>query len=396
MPILTLKPGHVQPIWAGHPWVFQQAVQRIEGGAVAGEEVHVVDPRGNFLGKGFYSPGSAIVVRILTRSERTVLDAAFFRARIQRAVERRARFGLPSRETDGFRIVNADGDELSGLVVDRLGDVLVVQIGTIGMKQREPMLLDLLEELFTPRAIVDRSTASIARDEGFEPREGIVRGDTAVSSMRFHERGFFYELPFPFGQKTGFYFDQRPLRGRIEQLAKGRRVLDAYCYIGAFALAAARGGATEVVACDESALALEVGAECARANGFGELVRFVRAEARKQLTLAGQEGGYDLVICDPPKLAPTRGARDGALAAYQKIAAAGCRATRPGGLFVLCSCSAAVGLDALVRALALGAREANVGATVIERFFQGIDHPVPAAFGEGLYLKSVVAFVEAI
>jgi 23S rRNA (cytosine1962-C5)-methyltransferase len=394
MPILTLKPGHVQPIWAGHPWVYQQAVLRLEGGAVAGDEVRVEDPRGNFLGRGYYSPKSAIVVRILSQSERPPLDAAFFRSRLERAIERRQRFGLPSRETDGVRMVNADGDELPGLVVDRFGDVLVLQLGTIGMKQREPVLLDLLEELLAPRAIIDRSVASIAREEGFAGGEGIVRGDAGLSSLRFHERGFFYELPLSLAQKTGFYFDQRPLRGRVEQLAKGRRVLDAFSYVGSFALAAARGGAAEVVACDGSALALEVGAECARANGLSEPIRFVRSDAKQQLAHAGQAGGYDMVICDPPKLAPTRGARDGALGAYQRIAAAGCRATRPRGLFVLCSCSAAVGLDALTRALALGAREANVRATVIERFFQGIDHPVPAAFSEGLYLKSVVSFVE--
>jgi 23S rRNA (cytosine1962-C5)-methyltransferase len=396
MPILTLKPGHVQPIWAGHPWVYQQAVLRLEGGAVAGDEVRVHDPRGNFLGRGYYSPKSAIVVRILSQSERPLLDAAFFRSRLERALERRHRFGLPSRETDGVRVVNADGDQLPGLVVDRYADVLVVQFGTIGMKQRQPLLLDLLEELLHPRAVIDRSAANVAREEGFPAGEGILRGDEALSSLRFHERGFFYELPLSLAQKTGFYFDQRPLRGRVEQLAKGRRVLDAYSYVGSFALAAARGGASEIVACDQSAHALEVGAECARANGLSEAIRFVRSDARQELTRAGQSGGYDMVICDPPKLAPTRGSRGGALGAYQKIAAAGCRATRPGGLFVLCCCSAAVGLDDVTRALALGAREANVRVTVVERFFQGIDHPVPAAFGEGLYLKTVVAFVEAM
>ena len=396
MATVVLKAGHIQPVWAGHPWVYAQAVQRIEGGAVAGDEVDVADPRGNYLGRGFYSPGSAIPVRILLRDRDTAVDGALFRSRLRRAVERRQLLGLPSSETSAVRIVNAEGDDLPGLVVDTFGDIAVVQFGTVGMKRRENDILDALEEVLAPRAILDRTSAQTARIERFNAGEGVVRGDAGVSSLAFAERGIRYELPVALAQKTGFYMDQRPMRGRIEQLAHGRRVLDAYSYVGAFALAAARGGAIEVTAVDESALALEVGAECARRNGLIERIRYVRGDARERMTLAGREGGFDLVLCDPPKFAPTRGARAGALGAYQKLAQAACRATKPGGLLLLSSCSAAVGLDALTRALAMGAREINVRATVLERFFQGFDHPVVAAFPEGLYLKSVLAVVEPL
>ena len=169
-------------------------------------------------------------------------------------------------------------------------------------------------------------------------------------------------------------------------------MLDAYAYVGAFALAAARGGAREVVAVDESALAVEVGSECAAANGLGEHVHFVKGDARH--ALADAKGKFDLVVADPPRLAPTRGAREQALVAYAKLAENACRATRPGGLVIFCSCSAAVDLAALTRALAIGAMRANVQASVIERWFQGADHPVPAAFGEGLYLKALIARVD--
>jgi 23S rRNA (cytosine1962-C5)-methyltransferase len=396
MATVVLKAGHIQPVWAGHPWVYAQAVQRIEGGAVAGDEVDVADPRGNHLGRGFYSPGSAIPVRILLRDRDTAVDGAFFRARLRRAVERRQLLGLPSSETSAVRIVNSEGDDLPGLIVDAFGDVLVVQFGTVGMKRREQDLLDAVEEVLAPRAIVDRTSAQTARGERFQAGEGVVRGDASLSSLAFAERGIRYELPLTLAQKTGFYMDQRPMRGRVEQLAHGRRVLDAYSYVGAFALAAARGGATEVTAVDESALALEVGAECARKNGLIDRIRYVRGDARERMTLAGRDGGFDLVLCDPPKFAPTKGARAGALGAYQKLAQAACRATKPGGLLLLSSCSAAVGLDALTRALAIGAREINVRATVLERFFQGFDHPVLSAFPEGLYLKSVLAVVEPL
>jgi 23S rRNA (cytosine1962-C5)-methyltransferase len=394
MASLTLKPGHVQPIWAGHPWVYEQAISRIEGGAVAGDELSVVDPRGNFIGRGFYSPGSAIPVRILVRDPQTTIDVELFRSRIERAVQRRRAFGLPSAETNALRLVNAEGDDLPGLVVDLFDDVVVVQLGTAGMKRRETMLLEAIERVLSPRAIVDRTSAAVARGENFQLAEGVVRGDTSLSALSFSERGVSYDLPLSLAQKTGFYFDQRPMRGRVEQLAKGRRVLDAYSYVGAFALAAARGGATEVVAVDESALALEVGAECARKNGLLDRIRYVRDDARERMTLAGREGGFDLVLCDPPKFAPRKSSKLGAVAAYQRLCAAACRATKPGGLVLVSSCSAAIGLDLLVRALAIGARDVNVRTTVLERFFQGFDHPVPAAFPEGLYLKSILAHVE--
>jgi 23S rRNA (cytosine1962-C5)-methyltransferase len=392
MSTVRLKPGHVQPVWVGHPWVYAQAVDRVEGGATAGDEVSVVDPRGNLLGRGFYSPRSAIPVRILVRDSTTHLDASFFRARIAQAVALRGSLGLPSVHTTGFRVVHAEGDGLPGLIVDRFGDVLSMQLGTIGMKQREALVHEALIGVLAPRAIVDRTSAQTAKTEDFEPSRGVVRGD-AVTALEMTERGLTFSLPLELGQKTGFYFDQRALRGRVEELARGAdRVLDAYAFVGAFAIAAARGGAREVVAVDESALAIEVGAECAAMNGVADRVQFVKDDARRALARA--HGSFDLVIADPPRLAPTRGARDQALGAYTRLAENACRATRPGGIVVVCSCSAAVDLASLTRALAIGASQANLRATVLERWFQGPDHPVPAAFGEGLYLKALVARVD--
>lgn len=392
MATVRLKPGHVQPVWAGHPWVYAQAIDRVEGGATRGDEVRVVDPRGNFLGRGFYSPGSAIPVRILVRDETTVIDTALFRTKFERALAARKQLGLgTSPDTTGYRVVHAEGDGVPGLIVDRFADVLVVQILTLGMKDREAMILEALGQVFQPRAIIDRTPPGAAKAEGFVEGKGVVRGE-APKDITFKERGIAWSLPSDVGQKTGFYFDQRDLRGRVEALSSGKRVLDAYSYIGAFGLAAARGGATEVVCVDESAVAVEVGAEQARLNGFEKIVSFQRGDARR--TMQEAHGSFDLTIVDPPRLAPTRGAREQALVMYAKLAELGCRATKPDGLVVLCSCSAAVDLFALTRALATGAVRANVHATIVERSFQGVDHPVPAAFAEGLYLKAVIARVE--
>ncbi len=396
LPTVRLKPGHVQPVWAGHPWVYAQAIERMDG-ATRGDEVKVLDPRGNFLGRGFYSAGSAIPVRLLVRDETTPIDTAFFRARLERARAARAELGLGvDDQTTGYRLVHAEGDFLPGLIVDRFGDVLAVQFLTFGMKAREAMVLEALGHVMKPRAIVDRTPASSAKAEHFVPASGVVRG-ADVDRFEFTERGIRWSIPLETGQKTGFYFDQRELRGRVEALARAGagtkrvRVLDAYSYVGAFGLAAARAGA-DVTCVDESALAIEIGAENARANGLADRIRFERTDARRSMQDA--HATFDVTIVDPSRLAPTRSAREQALVMYSKLAELGCRATKPGGLVVLCSCSAAVDLGALTRALATGAVRANVSALVVERAFQGGDHPVPAAFGEGLYLKALMVRVE--
>ncbi len=391
MRTMRLKAGHVQPVWAGHPWIYAQAVEWVEGGTTAGDEVSVSDPKGNLMGRGFYSPGSAIPVRLVVRDATTPIDGEFFRTKLDRAIALRQSMGLPGPETTGYRLIYAEGDGLPGLVVDRFGDALCVQFLTYGMKAREGLVLEALNEKLAPRAVLDRTPTSVARAEGFTAASGVVRG-TDIDALVFKERGIEYRIGLDVGQKTGFFFDQRPLRERIEQLSNGKRVFDAFSFVGSFAMAAARGDAAEVIAVDESAIALETGAECARLNGLAQRIRYVKQDARKALTEA--HGQHDLVIVDPPRLAPSRGSRDAALIFYSKLAEAACRATAPRGMLVLCSCSAAVDLAALTRTLATGARRANVEATVLERGFQGADHPTSAAFGEGLYLKWILAHIE--
>src|ERR1700677_485542 len=163
MGTVRLRAGHVQPVWAGHPWIYAQALDWVEGGVAAGDEVRVLDPRGVLLGRGFYSPGSAIPVRLLVRDDVTRLDVPFSKAKLDRAASLRRAVGLPSPETNGYRVVHAEGDGLPGLIVDRLGDVLSVQFLTFGMKAREGLVFEALRETLAPRAIVDRTPAGTAR-----------------------------------------------------------------------------------------------------------------------------------------------------------------------------------------------------------------------------------------
>ncbi len=252
MPKVTIKPGHVRPIWAGHPWVYAQAVEHIEGGATPGDEVDVVDPRGQWLGRGLYSPGSAIPVRLYTRSKTQNINQALIEQRINSAIKRRQILGLPSLRTNAFRVLNAEGDDLPGLIIDKYADTLVVQMATIGIKQREKIVLDAIEQLLRPRSIIDRTGAGLAQAENFVPNRGVVRGIAEPNGLTFLERAFEFNIPLEVGQKTGYYLDQRTLRGRIEQMSKGRQVLDVFSYVGPFSLAAARGGASRVTAIDSS------------------------------------------------------------------------------------------------------------------------------------------------
>lgn len=388
----------MQPLWAGHPWVFKQAVERVDDEAVAGGEVLVIDPHGKILGRGLYSPKSAIAVRLFTLHGQQAIDAELIRMRVEKAVALRLAHGLPNAEpgaeTTGFRLIHGEGDGLPGLIVDVFGGTLVVQLGTAGLKRLEDAIFDALQAVCQPGAILDRTPKSIAQQEGFAPNEEplrVVRGDKP-DALRFHERGLAFELPLELGQKTGFYFDQRPLRARVEALSRGSSVLDACCYVGAIGLSAARGGASDVWAVDTSAPALEAGKACAEKNELN--IRFEALEAATAFRQAATDGGFDIVVCDPPKLASRRKSRDKALNNYRKLAAGAVGATKMGGLVVFCSCSAAISLEMLQRALALGARDAGRRATIVERSFQGPDHPVVAAFPEGLYLKGLMARVD--
>ena len=396
MPKVTIKSGHVRPIWAGHPWVYAQAIDCVQGGAGPGDAIDVVDPQGKWLGRGLYSPDTAIPVRIYTRVQTQDINQMLFEQRIATAIRRRRALGLPSERTNAFRVINGEGDDFPGLVVDTYGDIAVIQISTIGVKLREAAILDALERHLTPRGIVDRTSERLARAERFTAKRGVVRGERDVRELEFSERAFEYAIPLELGQKTGFYLDQRTLRGRIEQLSQGRSVLDVFSYVGPFALAAARGGARRVIAIDSNPLALEIAAQAAARNGLTERIEYVHDDAFEALKRSGRSEKHDLVICDPPKLAPSKAASMQALKYMRSIAATSCRAVTNGGALVLCSCSAALGLNELTRALALGARDVNVAARVLERWHQGPDHPVIAAFPEGSYLCAVIAEISAM
>ena len=282
-----LEPGHVKPVWAGHPWVFAQAIAHVEGSPAAGDVVEVRDRQGNCLGRGFWSAESAIPVRLVTRGADEELDEAALARRVAAAAELRGRvLGLPStapaRGTDGYRLVHSEGDDLPGVVVDRYGDTACVQLLTIGMKRREEALFDACAALPGIRRVVEMPGGEGQRREGIVSTLRTVRGAPS-DTLAFRERGFAFEVPLSLAQKTGYYFDQRENRARVEALARGSTVLDVCTYLGGFALAAARGGALAVVGVDRSAPLLQAAAATATRNGIGERISWRQGDARRDL-----------------------------------------------------------------------------------------------------------------
>jgi 23S rRNA (cytosine1962-C5)-methyltransferase len=387
----VLKAGHVQPVWAGHPWIYAQGVERISGSPGPGDEVVVLDQKGNQLGRGLYSPRSAIVVRLHSRDPEQAFDEAFLVSCFERAQAER-RTVLMSEGSEGtraYRLFYGEGDGLPGLIVDRFGDALVMQLGTVGLHLRRELIVKALAKVFEPSAIVDRTSAKAAQTEGFELGLPLAFGKLP-EFLSVEERGLRFALPLSLTQKTGFYFDQRPLRARLEALARGRDVLDSYSYVGAAGLFAKRGGAKSVLCVDSSNVAVSAGREIAQVAQLD--VEYAAGDAEK--ILAERRQGFDLVVADPPKFAFTRAMQPKAMRAFRRVAGLAVGATRSHGIVALSSCSAALGVSEVERCLALGAADVGRRARVFERVFQGGDHPVPAAFPEGLYLSSVIAWVE--
>ncbi len=392
MAIVRIHRGHVQPLWAGHPWVFAQAIADIEGAPAAGDVVDVLDARGNFLGRGYYSPGSAIPVRILSRDPKAALDAAWLAAKIENAANFRRRvLSLPRPGTTGFRLVHAEGDGLPGLVVDVFHDVAAVQLLTIGMKRREADVFAAVARVTGAASILEVGSPTHQKIEGFEVAGGVVRGPD-VTTLRSEENGIRWEIDRGSSQKTGYFFDQRDNRRAIAELCKGKRLLDAYCYTGAFSLAALREGAASAVAVDRSAAGIAAGAHAAHRLGVSDRLAMVQGDAGRYLRDSKEE--FDVVVLDPPKLAKTVRDLTRARKAYRQINTLAMRVVKRGGLLVTCSCSGAMRRSDFLRTLGTAAGDAHREVQLLWLYGQGADHPVPPAFAEGSYLKCAVLKVE--
>jgi 23S rRNA (cytosine1962-C5)-methyltransferase len=313
------------------------------------------------------------------------IDTAFFAERFRHALSLRQRF----YDTPFYRLVHAEGDGLPGLVIDRFGGLCVAQITTAGMENLTEPMLAALDATLAPNCTILRNDVSSRALEGLELYVRSARGE-APERLAVEENGVTYFADPASGQKSGWYYDQRANRAFIANLAKDARVLDAYCYSGGFALAAATRGAKEVLGLDSSEPALKLANEAAAANGFGERCRFVKCDVFAELErLAQAEKRFDIVICDPPPFAPSRKDLESAARAYRKLARAAATLVAPGGFLMLASCSHNMPAMRFAAECAAGLARAGRRAALIREAGAGPDHPAHPMLPETSYLKTL-------
>jgi len=388
---LILKSGREKSLKRRHPWVFSGAVAKVQGNPGPGETIGLWSATGEFLAVAAYSPQSQIVARVWGWKERAI-DRAFFDEHIKRAVEQR-RTLLQDTATDAVRLVHGESDGLPGVVADRYGGTVVLQLGSRGADRWRAEIADALLEASGAGRIWERSDADVRQLEGLAPVTAALRGARQPTRIVITENGLQFGIDLEHGHKTGFYLDQRANRRLVRKLAQGRDVLDGFCYSGGFALNALVGGAKSVTAVDSSADAL------ALARGNAELNKLAGAEwlegdvFQVLRRFRDQARSFDLIVLDPPKFAPTAAHAEKAARAYKDINLLAFKLLRPGGLLATFSCSGGVSADLFQKIIAGSALDAGVQAQIIERLGPGADHPVALNFPEGDYLKGLICRV---
>jgi 23S rRNA (cytosine1962-C5)-methyltransferase len=387
MRTIKLKKKEERRVQRGHPWVFSNEIQDLGADFVPGEVVEVRDFSGGFIGRGYINPRSLIAVRILTR-KREELDAAFYAGRITLARELRTSLGFGG----SFRAVFSEGDGLPGLIVDKYADTLVVQSLTAGIDSMLDMILQALREVYDPKTIVLRNDTASREFEGLVQEKRVVFGET-TGIVTIEESGIRYDVDVLEGQKTGFFFDQRENRLALRDLVKGRRTLDCFCYVGAWALSAEKFGATEVIGIDSSEKAVQRATRNAVLNGLS--ARFVAGDVFEKLReFERQKERFGCIILDPPAFVKSRSKIREALKGYKEINLRAMRLLEAGGILVTCSCSHHIDQELFREMLIDAAWSAGRQARLLEMRTQSRDHPMLLAAKETQYLKCAILQVD--
>lgn len=389
LPTVLLKPGEADRIVAGHPWVYHGAVLRLTHPAADGELVQVKDHRQRFLGVGFYNSKSKINVRVLS-SERTEIDQKFFDERI------RAALGVRQKHLIGatsFRVVNAESDFLSGLIVDKYDDILVVQISSLGMERRKELIVAALSAIFSPRAIVERGEIASRKFEGLPPVNGLLFGELSGPAT-VTLNGLKFEVDLLAGHKTGLYLDQQVNYQRVADLAKGAQVLDCFSFLGGFGLHAARAGATHVHLLDQSAEATASAKRNAAANGLTDQCSFEAVNVfdwlKEQTVTKPHEKPvprWDLIILDPPSFTRNRASVPDALRGYKEIHLRALKLLKTGGTLATFCCSHHVDAGLFQDTVLSAAFDARRILRRVALYSQSPDHPIIPMIPETEYLK---------
>ena len=389
LPTVLLKPGQADRIVAGHPWVYHGTGLRLTQPATDGQIVQVKDHRQRFLGIGFYNSKSKINVRVIA-PERVEVDEKFFEQRIRAALAVRQKH-MPAATS--FRIVNAESDFLSGLIVDKYEDVLVVQISALGMDTRKAMIVAALQKIFSPRAILERSDVASRKFEGLAVSNGVLFGESS-GPISVNLNGLKFETDLLAGHKTGMYLDQQANYQAVSQFAKGAQVLDCFSFLGGFGLHAARAGAAHVHLLDQSADAVAASLRNAKTNGLAEKIS---AEAinvfdwlKAQTAVAPHEKvipRFDLIILDPPSFTRNRASVPDALRGYKEIHLRALKLLKTGGTLATFCCSHHVDAATFQDSVLAAAYDTRHVLRRVATYAQSLDHPIIPMIPETEYLK---------
>jgi 23S rRNA (cytosine1962-C5)-methyltransferase len=384
---IVLARGEDKRIRGGHQWIFSNEIREISGEKVPGEAAEAFDAGGSFVGAGYYNPGSLIAVRLLSRQRADIDGAEFYRQRIAAALALR-RLLYPEMET--FRVVYGEGDLLPGLVVDKYGDYLSVQLLTSGMERRKGLITGVLREMFTPRGIVARNDVSVRSLEGLEEKVELLQGD-APEDLVIEEHTLRFRVDLLHGQKTGHFLDQKENHLLLKERVKGKVVLDCFCYSGSWGIHAALFGAREVTCVDSSQRAVALAEENAALNCFAGIIKCEAADAFERLrSLKGEGRSFDVVVLDPPAFVKSRKSLKEAMKGYFTINRRAMELLRPGGFLITCSCSFHMEREMFRDLLANAAQQARREMRLVEVRSQAPDHPVLLSMPETEYLKCFV------
>lgn len=389
-----VKPKRARPFFGRHPWVLESAVLRVEGDPAAGDVVDLVTHDGQFIGRGLFNPASRLRVRLYGFSADEPLDGSFWETRLEAAVALRRQLGLLGSRS-ACRLVNSEGDGLSGLIVDRYADFLAVQPTALAVGERLEPICDVLQQLLQPRGILLRGAErGLGKLEGLHLADRQLRGTGPEGPVFIEEHGLKFGIDLAEGQKTGSYLDQRENRQAVARYATGRRVLDMFCYGGGFGVAAAVSGkATAVLSVDSSAKAVALARANAQLNAATTML-VEQADAFEKLAALREAGDrFGMVVLDPPKFARSRASASDALRAYHRINRLAVELLEPGGTLVTCSCSGAISREDFMMMLSGVAERSNRMLQLLECRGAAADHPVNLHCLEGEYLKCVIARV---
>ena len=389
---ITLKPRKEQSLLRRHPWVFSGAIKRTEGNPVTGDLVEVRANKGRILGYGHFSSDTSIAIRMLSFEE-DFNEETWWSNQLANAVAVRRSLGLFSHDNSICRLVHAEGDGLSGLIVDYYDRVAVLQTHSKGMHNSlDAIKSGLLSAMPEIACIYDKSAKVLRKSGDTQAVDGVIHG-AIPDDWNPMERGRKFVIDLERGQKTGFFIDQRENRSLLQSMSKGKNVLNVFSYTGGFSVAAMQGGASKVASLDSSARALELAEEAVSLNQF-ETSEHESIEADALAYLKAGVGDYDIVVLDPPAFAKSASARHAAVQGYKRINQRTMETIKSGGLLFTFSCSQAVDDRLFAHTVISAAIQANRNVRILHRLHQPSDHPVSAFHPEGAYLKGLVLRVD--